>query len=115
MNNLYRPDLWVVVELKYNDSDEVNRKVLASWYGGYLGSDRWKLSSGITETIEHEHHYEFINHSGSIYECGKHMQGMSGYTSGIFDSFVKDLEGVGTIKVVEYGEQENGISGSDQT
>ena len=58
----YTPDGWIVVEFRTNDG-EVNRKVMASWYGGYLGSDRWKLSSGITETIEHEDHYEFINHS----------------------------------------------------
>jgi hypothetical protein len=101
MNSLYRPDLWVIVELKYNDNEEVNRKVLASWYGGYGGSDRWKLSSGVIETIEHENHYEFINHSGSIYECGKHMVGMSGYTSGVFESFKKDLEGIGSIEVID--------------
>jgi len=111
----YNPDRWVIVELKMNDSDEAHRKVLASWYGGYAGSDSWKLSSGITEIIEHDNHYEIHNHSGSVYNCGKHCIGMSGYTSGIFDSFVKDLEGVGTIKVVEYGEQDDGISGSDQT
>jgi hypothetical protein len=101
MNSIYRPDLWVVVELKYNDSEEVNRKVLASWYGGYGGSDRWKLSSGITETIEHEHHYEFINHSGSIYECGKHMFGMNSYTSSVLESFKKDIEGHGSIEVID--------------
>ena len=66
----YTPDGWIVVEFRTNDG-EVNRKVMASWYGGYLGSDRWKLSSGITETIEHEDHYDFINHSGSVYKCGK--------------------------------------------
>ena len=97
----YRPDRWVIVELKYNDSDETHRKVLASWYGGYLGSDSWKLSSGITEIVEHDNHYEIHNHSGSVYNCGKQSQGMSGYTSGIFNSFVRDLEGHGTIRIVE--------------
>ena len=101
MNSIYRPDLWVIVEFKENGSDEVNRKVLASWYGGYLGSDRWKLSSGITEVIEHENHYEFVNHSGSIYECGKHQHGMSGYTSGVYESFVKDLEGRASLTVID--------------
>jgi hypothetical protein len=97
----YRPDRWVIVELKYNDSDETHRKVLAGWYGGYLGSDSWKLSSGITEIVEHDNHYEIHNHSGSVYNCGKQSQGMSGYTSGIFNSFVRDLEGHGTIRIVE--------------
>jgi hypothetical protein len=27
---------------------------------------------------------------------------MSGYTAGVFNSFVRDLEGKGTIEVVEY-------------
>ena len=98
----YNPDLWVIVELKDNDSNEVTRKVMASWYGGYLGSDRWKLSSGITEIVDQDTHYEIHNHSGSIYMCGKHSQGMSGYTAGVFASFVKDLAGKGTIEAVEY-------------
>jgi len=100
--SIYNPDLWVIVELKDNNSDEVTRKVMASWYGGYLGSDRWKLSSGITEIVDRDTHYEIHNHSGSIYNCGKHSQGMSGYTAGVFNSFVKDLEGKGTIEAVEY-------------
>ena len=48
----YTPDLWVILEFKEKDSEEVNRKVLASWYGGYAGSDSWKLSSGITKQIQ---------------------------------------------------------------
>jgi len=101
MSSIYRSDLWVIVEFKENGSDEVTRKVLASWYGGYGGSDRWKLSSGVTNIVEHEHHYEIHNHSGSIYECGKHTYGMSGYTSSVYESFVKDLEGRGTITVID--------------
>jgi hypothetical protein len=100
--SIYNPDLWVIVELKFNDSDEVTRKVMASWYGGYLGSDSWKLSSGITEIVETDTHYEIHNHSGSIYNCRKGAEGMSGYTAGVFDSFVRDLAGKGTIEVVEY-------------
>ena len=111
--SVYNPDLWVIVELKYNDSDEVNRKVLASWYGGYLGSDRWKLSSGITEIVDRDTHYEIHNHSGSIYNCGKHSQGMSGYTAGVYNSFVKDLEGVGSIEVIKYGNENENSSISE--
>lgn len=96
----YTPDGWIVVEFRTNDG-EVNRKVMASWYGGYLGSDRWKLSSGITETIEHEDHYDFINHSGSVYRCGKNSFGLNGYASGVLESFKKDLEGVATIEVID--------------
>ena len=96
----YTPDRWVIVEMGLNDTGEVERKVLASWYGGYAGSDSWRLSSGITEIVDHKHHYEVHNHSGSIYRCGKNCWGMSGYTDGIYQSFVRDLEGRGTIRVI---------------
>jgi hypothetical protein len=96
----YTPDGWIVVEFRTNDG-EVNRKVMASWYGGYLGSDSWKLSSGITETIEHEDHYEFINHSGSVYKCGKNSFGLSGYASGVLESFKKKIEGHGSIEIID--------------
>jgi hypothetical protein len=98
----YSPDRWVIVELKMNDSEERHRKVLASWYGGYLGSDSWRMSSGITEIVDKGTHYEIHNHSGSIYTCHKWTQGMSGYTTGVLASFVQDLEGKGTIEVIEY-------------
>jgi alpha-tubulin suppressor-like RCC1 family protein len=96
----YIPDKWVVVEIKTND-DEVNRKVMASWYGGYLGSDSWKLSSGITETVEYEDHYEFINHSGSVYKCGKNSFGLSGYAYSVLESFKKDIERQGSIEIID--------------
>jgi hypothetical protein len=96
----YTPDGWIVVEFRTNDG-EVNRKVMASWYGGYLGSDSWKLSSGITETIEHEDHYEFINHSGSVYKCGKNSFGLSGYASGVLEFFKKKIEGHGSIEIID--------------
>lgn len=99
-NTTYTPDGWIVVEFRTNDG-EVNRKVMASWYGGYLGSDRWKLSSGITETIEHEDHYEFINHSGSVYKCGKNSFGLNGYASSVLESFKKDIAGHGSIEVID--------------
>ena len=98
----YNPDLWVIVELKFNDSNEQYRKVFASWYGGYLGSDSWKLSSGITEIVETDTHYEIHNESGSIYNCRKGSEGMSGYASGVLSSFIRDLEGKGSIKVIDY-------------
>jgi hypothetical protein len=95
----YYPDRWVVVEIDYGT--EVIKKVLASWYGGFAGSDSWKLSSGITETIEHDDYYEFHNYSGSVYKCNKRSNGMSGYTRGIYTSFEKKLEGHGSIKILE--------------
>ena len=96
----YFPDRWVVVEI--STPDHTTQKVLASWYGGYAGSDEWRLSSGITETIENEGHYLFHNESGSIYKCFKDSQGMSVYTAGILENWTNDLpEGV-SITIDEY-------------
>lgn len=96
----YTPDRWVIVEFDYKE--EKLRKVLASWYGGYLGSDSWKLSSGITETIEHEDRYEFTNYSGSLYVCHKGAHGMSRYTASIYEGWVKGLKDTGnTITLLE--------------
>jgi hypothetical protein len=41
------------------------------------------------------------NHSGSVYKCGKNSFGLSGYASGVLESFKKDLEGVATIEVID--------------
>lgn len=97
----YTPDLWVVLEFKEKDSEEVNRKVLASWYGGYAGSDSWKLSSGITEIVDTETHHEIHNHSGSVYRCRKDAMGMSGYTTGVYENFVKQLKDKATVELIK--------------
>jgi hypothetical protein len=85
----YTPDKWVVVEIV--SPEHTTQKVLASWYGNFAGADEWRLSSGITESVENEGHYLFHNESGSIYNCFKELQGMSAHTAGIFEDWVKDL------------------------
>lgn len=97
----YVPDRWIVLEFNYKG--DIIRKVFAGWYGGYTTGDSWKLSSGITETTEHEDRYEFLNHSGSVYICYKTAYGTSGYMGGVLHSFEKDvkmMENV-TMEIVE--------------
>ena len=95
----YTPDRWVVVEFKY--ASETIRKVLATWYGGYAGSDSWKLSSGIIGVEEFEKHYEFRNHSGSLYVCHKGSVGMGMYTLSIFNRFKEESKGRAQLEVIE--------------
>ena len=83
----YVPDRWVVIELDYEGVK--TQKILSSWYGGYGGSDNWRLSSGITEVEELEDSYIIRNESGSVYTCYKRRYGMSSYTSGILENFKK--------------------------
>jgi hypothetical protein len=100
--SIHNPDRWVVVECTVIDG-ETTRKVLAGWYGGYGGSDCWKLSSGITEIKEDENYYEFTNVSGSVYKCLKTSYGMSGIMSENYDYWLSlcKSEGVGSIEIVE--------------
>jgi hypothetical protein len=102
MSNNYTPDCWVIVEVKFNDTGESERKILSSWYGGYLGSDSWRLSSGIVKIIEHKNYYEIHNSSGSVYNCNKACIGMSGYTMGIYENFKRQLaeKNMGSMEVV---------------
>jgi hypothetical protein len=89
--NEYIPDRWVVLTIT-SETDPPISKVLASWYGGYLGSDSWKASSGITETLEFDNRYEFMNYSGSKYICYKNNYGMSMYTTSIYTGWKRELD-----------------------
>ena len=82
MSNMYSPDRWVLVDLTHGD--EIIRKVFAGWYGGWAGSDSWKLSSQVIETTDCGDYFEFLNYSGSTYRCHKNSEGMSGYMSDVF-------------------------------
>ncbi len=97
----YTPDCWVVIEIAM-DNTKVQR-ILSSWYGGWAGSDSWRLSSGITEVEELEGLYIIKNHSGSVYTCYKKRYGMSSYTAGILEDFKKQAP----ITMVEKYERTN--------
>ena len=83
----YTPDKWVVIEIAM-DSTKVQR-ILSSWYGGWAGSDSWRLSSGITGVEELEDSYIIKNESGSVYTCYKERYGMSFYSMSMLESFKK--------------------------
>lgn len=67
------PDYWVIVDLNGV------KKILCSWAGGYLGSDQWRLSSGIVHAMEFPDRYDIVNTSGSLYVCFKDRQKCSSY------------------------------------
>lgn len=86
--SIYTPDCWAVLEFS-SPTTETIRKVFAGWYGGYAGSDSWKLSSGITKTTEYDNRFEFLNHSGSLYICHKNAQRMSSYMGMVLVHWLK--------------------------
>jgi hypothetical protein len=96
----YTPDLWEIVRLSIND-EQIN-KILASWYGGFAGSDEWRLSSGIVEVVENDSHYQIHNESGSVYLCPKGAKGMSIYTSRVFNQLQEDFAaGGGSLEIID--------------
>ena len=98
----FQPDKWVVIEV-----DGV-RKVLAAWVGGYLGSDDWRLSSGITKIEEEGDFFMIRNHSGSLYKCHKSQEGMTYLSSAIYRDFRKTAEDNGkTLTLVSLTKEDN--------
>lgn len=94
MNRIHTPDLWQVLVI---ESEEYGKsfKVLGSWYGGFVGSNSWKLSSG-TESITFDgQYYTLPQASGSTYVLYKDAVGMSGFTHSIYAGFLKDAEANG--------------------
>ena len=67
------PDKWVILKI----NNEIN-KVFASWGGGYLSGDYWRVNSGIVKVEEDENYYYFYGYSGSIYKCHKNAYGVIG-------------------------------------
>ena len=84
-----QPDKWVI--LRITNQGLPAYKLLVGWYGGYLGSDEWRLSSSILSLAKEDGFIYFTNSSGSIYKCHLSDEGTTSYTQSKFDYF-KSLE-----------------------
>ena len=91
----YHPDRWLMVRL--TNDEKIHYRIFATWSGGYLDGDSWKLNSGvvfITETVDR---YSFGGSSGSQYVCRKNSYGSSGYGFGVLDNLIKRSLEQGTV------------------
>ena len=96
----YIPDKWVVVKITSDKSPPIH-KVFACWYGGYAGSDSWKLNSGITRAYEEGQCFMFDGSSGSTYICHKADYGMNMYGGGVLMNMRENAEKNGiTIEIL---------------
>jgi hypothetical protein len=96
----YTPDKWMIVKITDTNKNESHYRVFACWYGGYLGSDSWKMNSGITKVTESDGCYEFEGSSGSVYICHKGCYGASGYGSNVLSNLIKKSAEQGTLIAV---------------
>ena len=95
----YTPDRWVIVRL-WDDKDSYN-KVFSGSYGGFAGSDTWKLSSAIVNTMEDDEKYTMTCESGSIYVLYKQAYGMSSYMHSIYSNWAAQSEKPGADVKIE--------------
>lgn len=86
----YNPDKWCILKI---EGDYPHYRVFGSWYGGYLGSDSWRMNSGITRVEEDENFYYIYGASGSCYNCHKESYGANSYGSIVIAGYEKESEG----------------------
>jgi hypothetical protein len=80
------PDYWVI--LKLTVEDKTYYKVFASFVGGYLDGDRWRMNSGVVSVTESDDSYSFAGASGSVYSCRKGKYRTTAYTQQILEGFI---------------------------
>jgi len=88
-----KPDKWVVIKLLDKNKTSPLYKVFGTWYGGYTGSDSWKLNSGIRSIEDNETSYILHGYSGSKYICSKNKSsyGTSSYTGSVLNSIIDNV------------------------
>lgn len=75
MSNTHKPDMWQLIQLRSKDPASTNPPtfhVLSSWWGGWTGSDSWRLSTQITQVKDHPDYWLVTTRSGSQYELSRH-------------------------------------------
>lgn len=87
-----RPDRWELLEFTYPSGADGFFKVFATWLGGYIEGDCWRLNSGISGVEDEGDHWVFHGASGSVYLCGKNSVGTSMYTEGVLSSILRYSE-----------------------
>ena len=95
----YTPDSWVVLEFDAPELVTPTRKVFAGWYGGFAGSDYWKLNSGITQVRRDGDWLEFDGYSGSTYRCHAHNYHMSSFMHSVLNTWLARAEERGDVKI----------------
>ena len=101
MSDDYKPDKWCVLKLitpaaSPNVEDSIHYRVYGSWYGGWAGSDSWRMNSGITKATLLDGFYAFDGFSGSLYYCDINQYGTSGYGGSVLAGIISRQGDAGT-------------------
>ena len=102
--NDYKPDYWKVVKITSTEG-KVLYKVFATWVGGYVEGNSWKMNSGIEEIAYKDDYVLFKGYSGSVYRClnEEHVYRTTAYTYGTLESMIKKADLIGAkIEVIPF-------------
>lgn len=83
---MHTPDRWLIVKI---NGKNPHYRIFACWYGGYLGSDSWRMNSGIEHVRIEGDHFVFSGTSGSEYYCHKNAHGISNYGSTVLHRMIE--------------------------
>lgn len=78
----YYPHSYQFISISSDKDDDKIIKLFAVWYGGYIGSDAWKLNSGVTKIQQDavfDNLYIVSGYSGSQYVVNKDSMKLSSY------------------------------------
>lgn len=92
----YKPENWVI--LTCTSKGTTIDKIFSGSYGGYGGSDDWRLSSGLTDWEDKGDYIVATNLSGSVYELRKSAYGMSGYMRSMLHHWLQSIAESGDTK-----------------
>lgn len=77
--NIEAVDKWVVISIETPDGTVI-KKIFVGWWGGYLGTDSWRLSSQIVSVKKSNGDSILVTTaSGSTYVLHKNSIGMTAY------------------------------------
>lgn len=108
----YNPDYWQILKITSTEG-KVLYKVFATWVGGYLDSDSWRMNSGITGVDEEDGYLLFHGTSGSVYKVpnADSVYRANMYTQSVLDSMIYKADLIGAkIEVLPFDTDFKGIN-----
>ena len=81
-----KPDKWLLIKTPKC------YKVFATWHGGYLGSNSWRINSGVESFTEDGDFFLIKGFSGSIYRCHKRSYGTTAYGASMLTQIEKSKD-----------------------